>query len=38
MDKPKPKKPRQPPLKIDMTFHEAMKKIVKAKPVKKGDK
>jgi hypothetical protein len=33
--KPKPKKYRQPPLKIDMSFDEAMKKIVKPKPNKK---
>jgi hypothetical protein len=33
MDKPKPKKLRQPPLKINLSFDEAMKKIVKAKHV-----
>ncbi|HUD06013.1 MAG TPA: hypothetical protein VMR18_03840 [Candidatus Saccharimonadales bacterium] len=37
MDKPKPKKKRLPPLKIDMPFDEAMKKIVKVKPFKKKD-
>jgi len=37
MDKPQPesKKQRKPPLKIDLTFDEAMKKIVQAKPLKK---
>jgi len=38
MDKLKPKKHRQPPLKIDLSFDEAIKKMVKAKPVKKKKK
>jgi len=38
MDKPKPKKHRQPPLKIDLSFDEAMEKIVQAKPIKKKKK
>jgi hypothetical protein len=38
MDKPKPKKTRKPPLKIELSFDEAMKQILKAKPVKKGKK
>jgi hypothetical protein len=38
MDKPKPKKHRQPPLKIDLSFDEAMRQIVKAKPLKKKTK
>jgi hypothetical protein len=32
MDKPQPKKKRQSPLKIDLSFDEAMKKIVEVKP------
>jgi hypothetical protein len=35
MEKPKPKKRRQPPMKIDLSFDDAMKKIVQAKPIKK---
>jgi len=35
MDKPKPKKHRQPPMKIDLSFDDAMEKIIKAKPPKK---
>lgn len=34
MDKSKPKKHRQPPLKIDLSFDAAIEKIVKAKPIK----
>lgn len=36
--KPKAKKHRQPPLKIDLPFDEAMDKIIKAKPIKKPKK
>jgi hypothetical protein len=38
MDSPKPKKHRQPPMKIDLPFDEAMKKIVQAKPLKNKKK
>jgi hypothetical protein len=38
MDKPQPKKRRQPPLKIDLSFDAAMEKIIKAKPPKKKKK
>lgn len=38
MDSPKPKKRRQPPFKIDLSFDDAMKKIVQAKPIKKKKK
>ncbi len=38
MEKPKPKKHRLPPFKIDLPFDEAMKIIVKAKPIKKKKK
>ncbi|HUD06935.1 MAG TPA: hypothetical protein VMR34_03550 [Candidatus Saccharimonadales bacterium] len=34
-EKPKPKKKRLPPFKIDLNFDEAMKKIVQAKPLPK---
>jgi len=37
MDK-QPKKRRQPPLKIDLPFDEAMEKIIQAKPIKKKKK
>ena len=38
MEKPKPKKRRLPPLKIEGTFDEAMVKIIKAKPLPKKKK
>jgi hypothetical protein len=38
MGSSKPKKHRQPPMKIDLPFDEAMKKIVQAKPIKKKKK
>jgi hypothetical protein len=38
MDNPEPKKRRQPPMKIDLPFDEAMGKIVQAKPIKKKKK
>lgn len=38
MDKPQPKKGRLPPFKIELTFDDAMKKIVQAKPAKKSEK
>jgi len=38
MDKPKSKKRRLPPLKIEGTFDETMAKIMKAKPLPKKKK